>query len=64
MGNFDDAILDFQISKNVESSLNGKKQIEDELKVIQALHKRSNTENEHSKNKLDDFGMLDDDRYM
>lgn len=57
MGNFDDAILDFQISKNVESSLNGKKQIEDELKVIQALHKRSNTENEHSKNKLDDFGF-------
>lgn len=63
MGNFDDAIRDFQISKNVEVSFNGKKQIEDELKVIQHQHKRSKTVNEHGKNKPDDFGKLDD-RYI
>lgn len=55
---FDDAIRDFQISKHVEVSFNGKKQIDDELKVIQHQHSRSNTVNEHSKNKLDDYGML------
>lgn len=60
MENFDDAIRDFQISKHVEVSFNGKKQIDDELKVIQHQHNRSNTVNEHSKNKLDDFGMRDE----
>ncbi|TYK20651.1 SET and MYND domain-containing protein 4 isoform X1 [Cucumis melo var. makuwa] len=54
---FDDAIRDFQISKHVEVSFNGKKQIDDELKVIQHQHSRSNTVNEHSKNKLDDYGQ-------
>lgn len=60
MGNFDDAVRDFHIAENVEMSFNGKKQIEDELKVIQDQHKRSNIVIEHSKNKLDKFGMLDD----
>ncbi|XP_038895096.1 SET and MYND domain-containing protein 4 isoform X3 [Benincasa hispida] len=60
MENFDDAICDFQISKHVEVSFNGKKQIDDELKVIQHHHNRSNPVNEHSKSKLDDFGMLDE----
>lgn len=55
---FDDAIRDFKISKHVEVSFNGKKLIDDELKVVQHQHSRSNTANEHSKNKLDDFGML------
>ncbi|KAL4012005.1 hypothetical protein IC575_029074 [Cucumis melo] len=55
---FDDAIRDFQISKHVEVSFNGKKQIDDELKVIQHQHSRSNTVNEHSKNKLDDYDDL------
>ena len=58
MGNFHDAIRDFQMSKSVEVSFNGKKQVDDELKIIQRQHKRSNTVLEHSNNnKLDDFGM-------
>ncbi|XP_023520332.1 SET and MYND domain-containing protein 4 isoform X3 [Cucurbita pepo subsp. pepo] len=56
MGNFHDAIRDFQMSKSVEVSFNGKKQVDDELKIIQRQHKRSNTVLEHSNNnKLDDF---------
>ncbi|XP_022139922.1 SET and MYND domain-containing protein 4 [Momordica charantia] len=55
VGNFDDAVRDFHIAENVEMSFNGKKQIEDELKVIQDQHKRSNIVIEHSKNKLDKF---------
>lgn len=59
MGNFKDAMNDFNVAKMVEFSLGGKRQIETELKMIgDRFERRIQRLSKHNDNNLGTFGKI------
>ncbi|XP_019191551.1 PREDICTED: SET and MYND domain-containing protein 4 isoform X1 [Ipomoea nil] len=60
LGNFEDAIQDLKVSLKMEVSLSGKRQIEDELRIILDQHKLKHSSLYKSNRNESDVTMLDE----
>nr|GME07068.1 SET and MYND domain-containing protein 4 isoform X1 [Ipomoea batatas] len=60
LGNFEDAIQDLNVSLKMEVSLSGKRQIEDELRIILDQHKLKHSSSYKSNRNESDVTMLDE----
>lgn len=58
LGNFEDAIQDLNVSLKMEVSLSGKRQIEDELRIILDQHKLKHSSSYKSNRNESDDTML------
>lgn len=59
LGNFEDAVHDLNIAKNLELSFGGQRQIESELRIITDMVERTESSLvQHKENELDLLGRM------